>query len=267
MEEFSNKLSNLENEKEELNQRFTQFEDIVKNYETREKLIEQDITGFKVKSASIIETERLVEREINELLERDTRLSDKIISEKEEINSKEKEKEELLGNGQASIEQVETLGQQLLFKEKELGELKSKRDKSAESLIDSRQAVENIDQDLIGLKDDSSSLEIKINGVALEISHINEQVQKITGEEEINPGDADDQSNFNLNESTREYNKLKKRVDSFGLVNLLAPEEYKKLEERYNFLIEQTEDLENALDQMEKYKDCNNCFRAAIRLS
>ncbi len=252
VEEFSNKLSNLENEKEELDQRFTQFEDIVKNYETREKLIEQDITGFKVKSAAIIETERLVEREINELLERDTRLSDKIISEKEEINSKEKEKEELLGNGQATIEQVETLGQQLLFKEKELNELKSKRDKSAESLIDSRRAVENIDQDLIGLKDDSSSIEIKINGVALEISHINEQVQKITGEEEIKPGDADDRSNFNLNESTREYNKLKKRVDSFGLVNLLAPEEYKKLEERYNFLTEQTEDLENALESLVK---------------
>jgi chromosome segregation protein len=36
------------------------------------------------------------------------------------------------------------------------------------------------------------------------------------------------------------------------LVNLLAPEEYKKLEERYNFLTEQTEDLENALDSLIK---------------
>jgi len=253
VEEFSSKLSNLEKEKEELDKRFTQFEDIVKNYENREKLIEQDITGFKVKSASIVETERLVEREINELLERDTRHSDKIISEKEEINIKEKEKEELLSNGQSSKQQVETLGQQLLFKEKELQEIKSKREKSAESLIDSRQAVEDLDQELIRLKDSSSSLEIKINGVALEVTHINEQVQKITGEEEIeiSAGEAD-QGSFNLNESTREYNRLKKRVDSFGLVNLLAPEEYKKLDERFNFLTEQTEDLESALDSLTK---------------
>ncbi len=253
VEEFSQKLTNIEKEREELDQRFARFEDIVKNYENREKLIEQDITGLKVKSASIIETERLVEREINELLERDTRLSDKIISEKEEINTKDKEKEELLSNGQASKEQVETLGQQLVFKEKELHEIKANREKSAESLMDSRQAMENIDQELIRLKDDSSSIEIKANGVTLEIVHINEQVQKITGEEEINLSDTvEDQGSFNLVESTREYNKLKKRVDSFGLVNLLAPEEYKKLEERFNFLTEQTEDLESALESLVK---------------
>ncbi len=253
VEEFSNKLSSLEKEKVELDQRFSQFEDIVKNYENREKLIEQDITGFKVKSASIVETERLVEREINELLERDSRLSEKIISEKEEINTKEKEKEELLVNGQSSREQVETLGQQLLFKEKEVQEVKGRRDKSAESLIDSRQAVEDLDQELIKLKDSASAIDIKINGVELEINHINEQVQKTTGEEEIDPNAADtSQENFNLTEATREYNRLKKRVDSFGLVNLLAPEEYKKLEERYNFLTEQTQDLESALDSLIK---------------
>ena len=255
VEEFSNKLSNLEKEREELDQRFAQFEDIVKNYENREKLIEQDITGFKVKSASIIETERLVEREINELLERDTRLSDKIIVENEEINTKVKEKEELLSNGQASKQQVETLSEQLIFKEKELQEIKGKREKSAESLVDSRQAVENLDQELVRIKDDFSSIEIKINGVSLEIAHINEQVQKITGEEDIVLVEAEtdeDEGKFNLGESTREYNKLKKRVDSFGLVNLLAPEEYKKLEERFNFLTEQTEDLESALDSLIK---------------
>ena len=252
VEEFSNKLSNLEKEKEELDNRFTQFEDIVKNYENREKLIEQDITGFKVKSASIVETERLVEREINELLERDSRLSEKIISEKEEINNKEKEKEELHANGEASKQQVETLGQQLIFREKEVEELKGKREKSAESLTQSRQAVEDLDRELVTLKDSSSSIEIKINGVDLEINHINEQVQKITGEEEIDLGSIEEDENFNITESTKEYNRLKKRVDSFGLVNLLAPEEYKKLEERYDFLTEQTNDLESALDSLIK---------------
>lgn len=253
VDEFSITLSDLEKEKEELDNRFSQFEDIVKNYENREKLIEQDIMGFKVKSASINETERLVEREINEQLERDNRLSDKIISEKEEINIKEKEKEELRNDGQSSKEKVERLNQQLMFKEKELVEVKSRREKSAESLIDSRQSVENIDGELITLKDNSSEIDLKINSVSLEINHINEQVQKLTGEGELKHNLNDtDLSNFNLNESTSEYNKLKKRVDSFGLVNLLAPEEYKKLEERYNFLTEQTEDLENALDSLIK---------------
>jgi len=252
LEEFSTKLLNLEKEREELDKRFTQFEDIVKNYENREKLIEQDITGFKVKSASILETGRLVVKEISELLERDTRLSDKIIGENEEINSKEKEKEELLSNGQSAKQQVETLGEQLLFKEKELQDIKNKREKSAESLIDSRQAVEDFDQDLMRLKDNFSSLEIKINGIAVEITHISEQVQKITGDEDIEYGSSEIDPVFNLNESTRDYNKLKKRVDSFGLVNLLAPEEYKKLEDRYNFLKEQTDDLEGALDSLIK---------------
>jgi len=271
-EEFSNTLFNLEKEKKELDNRFSQFEDIIKNYENREKLIEQDVTGFKVKSASIIETERLVEREINELLERENRLSDKIISEKEGINIKENEKEELRNNGQSSKEEVERLNQQLMFKEGKLVEVKSRREKSVESLIDSRQSVENIDGELIALKDNSSDIDLKINSVSLEINHINDQAQKITGEVEIKHSLTDtDLSNFNLNESAEEYNRLKKRVDSFGLVNLLAPEEYKKLEERYNFLTGQTEDLENALDSLEKAinkldRESNTRFKEAFEL-
>jgi hypothetical protein len=67
-----------------------------------------------------------------------------------------------------------------MFKEEEFVEVKSRREKSAESLIDSRQSVENIDGELIALKDKSSEIDLKINSVSLEINHINEQAQKIT---------------------------------------------------------------------------------------
>ena len=48
------------------------------------------------------------------------------------------------------------------------------------------------------------------------------------------------------------FYKLQKKIDNFGPVNLLAPEEFKKLQERYDFINSQVEDLEISLDNLKK---------------
>ena len=62
---------------------------------------------------------------------------------------------------------------------------------------------------------------------------------------------------FNL--AKTEVNKLKKKIKDLGIVNLTAPEEYEEVNERYNFLKKQIEDLNTAentlleiIDEMDK---------------
>jgi len=49
-----------------------------------------------------------------------------------------------------------------------------------------------------------------------------------------------------------EVERLRRRVDSLGLVNLTAPEEHAQLEERYNFLLSQQQDLIKAKEDLLK---------------
>ncbi|MBU1862518.1 MAG: chromosome segregation protein SMC [Candidatus Omnitrophica bacterium] len=51
---------------------------------------------------------------------------------------------------------------------------------------------------------------------------------------------------INFETLDEDIQKLKQRVESLGTVNLLAIEEHKELQDRYNFLVEQKTDLENA---------------------
>ncbi|MGI9533726.1 MAG: hypothetical protein ACR2NW_02145, partial [Thermodesulfobacteriota bacterium] len=249
--EYNNTLKGLEKEKEEFDLRFNKFEDIVRNYENRERLIDQDITGLKVKSAAMVETQKSIQREIIDLTERIQRITLKINEEKEEVEIKNKEREDLINKGHTAEEEIVGLEDKFRFVEKKLLDSREQKEKSKEDLNINRQNLIDIDQGLIELWEKSSSFDVKLNSITIELNHIKEETQKIAGDrEELTNIEVD--SEFNLEESTTEYNRLKKRVDSYGLVNLLAPDEYKKLEERHNFLTEQTEDLDNALDSLIK---------------
>ena len=55
--------------------------------------------------------------------------------------------------------------------------------------------------------------------------------------------------------SKSHFYKLQKSIDSFGPVNLLAPEEFEKLEERYDFIAGEISDLETSLTNLNKTID------------
>lgn len=71
-------------------------------------------------------------------------------------------------------------------------------------------------------------------------------------------------------EAKSKVNSLKRKLKEIGIVNLAAPEEYEKVSERYNFLINQVEDLKEAentllkiIDEMDKVmiKEFNESFK------
>ena len=52
--------------------------------------------------------------------------------------------------------------------------------------------------------------------------------------------------------SKSKFNKLQRSIESFGPVNLLAPEEFEKLKERFEFTDSQINDLDESLNNLQK---------------
>lgn len=116
--QYDSTLQMLEKDKEKFDLRFNKFEEVVKNYEHRERLIEQDITGLKVRSASVGETQKSTNREISNLIERIEKLNLKINEGKGEIELKNKEKVNLVNRGRVTEEEVVELEENLKTAEK-----------------------------------------------------------------------------------------------------------------------------------------------------
>ncbi len=58
------------------------------------------------------------------------------------------------------------------------------------------------------------------------------------------------QEGVDISSLTQEIDELKKRLDSYGTVNLVAIEEYDELKKRYDFLVQQHTDLTNAKESL-----------------
>jgi chromosome segregation protein len=57
---------------------------------------------------------------------------------------------------------------------------------------------------------------------------------------------------FQRDSAERRLNELRAGLDQLGEVNLMALDEYEELKERYDFLMEQKRDLEDAMDDLNK---------------
>jgi chromosome segregation protein len=118
----------------------------------------------------------------------------------------------------------------------------------------------------------NNSLELDLNSLQIEGENINDIIER-TNLSEIISGMAerDEPAEINIHEEEARLKKLQAQIEKFGPVNLLAPEEYNKLEERYKFLNEQMEDLNQAINSLGKAiskidKESEKRFRETFEL-
>jgi chromosome segregation protein len=146
--------------------------------------------------------------------------------------------------------EIQSLLAVLHEKEEELNVEKSKRDEILLQVKAMQEERERLGGQITEAEKNLNSLEFHLNGIEIQINHLIESVQ----ESGFDLSQIDG-SQFKITDREGEearLRKLKERIEKFGPVNLLAPNEYKSLEERFRFLSEQSEDLVNAISALRK---------------
>lgn len=93
--------------------------------------------------------------------------------------------------------------------------------------------------------------ELKISEIQLRITHIQESIMDrygMTLSTALNHND----SKISKEDMLKRLEELKMGLEEFGNVNLMALEEYQELKKRHDFLVEQQNDLEQAIDTLKK---------------
>ena len=129
------------------------------------------------------------------------------------------------------------------------------RDEQAESLIAMEASLAEKRTELETVRNAKSEKEIRYTECRMRrqnlldrvMSEYNVTVEQVMDAPEPDWGEADRPTPDTLD---TEIAELRTKLDAMGPVNLVAIEEYQELEERYNFLTKQEEDLVNAKQQL-----------------
>ncbi|HAM38069.1 MAG TPA: hypothetical protein DCP53_01520, partial [Elusimicrobia bacterium] len=229
----------IKNRFSEIQQQFNKYQEDLKKHN-------QEITDmtvdFSVKNTELLHSKDKL-KTISDGIEL---LSSKIESTKkwmDESQVKIKEFEKVINDSNEEINKIivskDSMHDAIKNIEKERDELKNE-------LL----AIENSLRSLRGqhqkLQDEVRVIERTVSGSASEMKQIENRLNEEKGikiEDAIN-------SYQEMAITSEELEKLKKRIESLGAVNLAAPEEYEQLEQRYNFLSKQREDLEKAREDL-----------------
>ena len=122
--------------------------------------------------------------------------------------------------------------------------------------------VDNINQEILSNEEiidqkrtESLTYDSSIQKIQIEIEQLVESVAEKNINIEIISKDEEEEMlklRKEGNLSKAKFYRLQKSINEFGPVNLLAPEEYLKLEEKYDFIDKQLTDLDTSLMNLEK---------------
>lgn len=254
IEQLKAEHNDQENSKEELERGLAQIEERIRVSGQKERVTEDEVGSLKIQNASLTEKMRSLEKELNDFENRMNRISARIAQDEEDIGSKQRGKADLLNTIEQNGKLLDDLAKNISRKEELLEELRTQKRNTRQELSRKREEVEELDQKISSAKESCSKIEVRLNSISMEILHINEKTDSLVNEAGAEPVDHDVEGDeeFNLEEAEEKLSGLKRKIERYGLVNLLAPEEYRNLEERFNFLQNQTDDLNKAMESLKK---------------
>jgi chromosome segregation protein len=254
--EIQETLKSLEDEKEDLEKKFKELEEGAQKSEEEESRLELEITNFMVENAALMEKEKGIREDLDELDHRLKEIRERIELETKEIEKKREEKLNLIKTGEDASREVENLLALVREKEEELSASKNRRNEVLDHIKKVESEREELRLQLNLLQEKSNNLGLQLKGLQMEMEHGEETIQKMGLEFDShvdNGATASEEENYydGHHEEAR-LRELREKIEGFGPVNLLAPEEYKSLEERHKFLNAQMEDLVSALSSLRK---------------
>jgi chromosome segregation protein len=209
------------------------------------------ITEKKVLLASVEEKQKGLEVQIQNFSETQRSLREQILKKVEGIRECRAETVSLREKIQQWEGELENSLRQHRLKEETLSAQKER----VESVLNEWKEVEAsskyLRRELEEVRQKIHEEEILASEVQLKLSHLQESMKERYGAT-ISPSVGASPLELPKEEMSLRLAELKKSLEGFGEVNLMAIEEYQELKQRHDFLSEQQADLHQALDSLKK---------------
>ena len=251
IEEMESLIEQLDGQRSALESKYGEIEKRALEFAEEEKTLQERITKLRIENAGVLERERALEHEISEAERIKAVINEKLSLRRKDVEIKKREGAALSLSKREAEEEFEKMRRDLASREESFVELREKVSRYAEDLRRSEEEFEAASRELSSRREQLATARAQLERAEDEFKYLGEQYQAAFGEDPPDASQGPDLSGVSMPERERELKTLRKRIENFGPVNLLAPEEYEQLEERNGFLRRQTDDLARALDYLE----------------
>ena len=251
IEEMESLIERLDGQRSALESKYGEIEKRALEFAEEEKTLQERITKLRIENAGVLERERALEHEISEAERIKAVINEKLSLRRKDVEIKKREGAALSLSKREAEEEFEKMRRDLASREESFAELREKVSRYAEDLRSSEEEFEAASRELSSRREQLATARAQLERAEDEFKYLGEQYQAAFGEDPPDASQGPDLSGVSMPERERELKTLRKRIENFGPVNLLAPEEYEQLEERNGFLRRQTDDLARALDYLE----------------
>lgn len=241
-------IENLEKEMSELNAEIAKFAELNKDDQTYIDNLNTDITDLKISVSSFDESGTSLD-EMIERIEQDIQNANKNIENKlQEIENTKLETtktEEAIVNYEQDIEHIKS---EVSNSSEKIEKLKQEKIEKNEELEKIETQIEEQYNVLNGLKEQIVKVESK---KAKQEQDIDELINKLWQEYELTPNNAGEYKKpENVQVAQKKTNELRKEIADLGSINIDSIEDYKKMQERYDFMNEERLDLEDSITKL-----------------
>jgi chromosome segregation protein len=168
-----------------------------------------------------------------------------------EVDSSNKKRDELAQEIEELQREIEDLSEELKIASEELIQTGTSKGEHTAVTEDIERRLNELYKISNQRKDAEHNFEMKKSELGYKIETLRNRMSQLykadmdTGSSEIDPSS-------DWGAIRREIDELNRKLESMGTVNLVAIEEHKELEERFNFLSHQRDDLTKAKDDLQK---------------
>ena len=249
-EAHSKEMSDLEKENNELN---VEIENFTKKNQDNQKYIDDskfDITNLQISVSSFDESQESINEFVNKLND-DIEENNKQIQNKIELRETILiQNEELKKLNLELKEEIERQEKEAVDSSGKVQELKNERTAKNAKLASVEKEMTEKQNIIEDLKNQISKQEVKISKFEIELEQV---INKMWEEYELTPNNVKDvEKAVNPAKVQKQVNDLRGQMKELGSVNIDSIKEYQETKERYDFLCEQREDLENTIAKLKK---------------
>jgi len=250
IKEQENLIARLETQNKDAQALVDDTDSSIESISRQKASMDQEITKIKIKIAGLKHEISSLEEKLGQL-NRDMERHRKNIEEKSrQLQDNSKSAEQYKGEIVEYNKKIESLEAKAREEEALLTEKQSIKDELSKKITTIDKRIKELTSIIEDIRTRKHSMDVQLSRAELEIENIQNNIWE---EYEVSYAQALKyrDENLTISQIRKEIQQIKQRISKLGNININAIEEYKRVKERYDFLIKQKDDLVKAKENLQ----------------
>jgi len=248
--------SKIEAEKTTITQKITGLDRVIKDLnrsynpnelQEKKQVILNKIQEYRLKASALEERRRLLQAQKNQIEKEITDIKNKISKSQVKFDASKIEAEKTAIN-----QRLAGLNEEIRTLESRLEELNKAKEKEKGQMFECQKSIQALQQEITNISDEMNDLRVEATRQETRLEDLEANIRG----DELNIGDI---KNHQIKEEPTDIDRLRKNIsvcknqlEQIGGIDPEAEKEYQETKGRYDFLSNQTEDLNKAIKSLEE---------------